>query len=148
MKELITQALNEAFILLEKRTPQTKIKIESISIVDVKPIELVSFMQQNNIPDNATFDGKDNGYDAWDDILLSWEVFVPTTENDKLKFKKEKFTYIAFSVVRDLLKANNYKIVGQTQLHKKFDNETLYDMYLEKDFDRITKLYSLSFSKQ
>ena len=76
MKELIIQALNDAFVSLEKVIPQTKNKPESISIIDVTPMDLITFMKNNNIPENASFGGRDNGYDAWDDIILEWDVNV------------------------------------------------------------------------
>ena len=149
MKELIIQALNDAFVLLEKQVPQTKKKTESISITDVKPMDIISFMKDNNIPNDACFDGRDNGYDAWDDILLSWEIDVPTTDKDKKEFKIKRFTGISWRFVYDLLTKNGYKRVGyNTGLLKQFDDTTVYDMYINKDFDRLVKYYSLSFNKE
>ena len=59
MKDLIIQALNNAFGILEKQIPQTKKKTESISIIDVKPSELLSFMKSNDIPNDAVFSVRD-----------------------------------------------------------------------------------------
>ena len=149
MKELIIQSLNTAFTVLEKRTPLTKKKAESVSIIDINPIDIPSFMKTNNIPNDASFDGRDNGYDAWDDILLSWEIDIPTTDKDKLKFKRDKFSSIAFKLVYDLLIKNGYKRVGySSSLLKQFDDTTVYDMYINKDFDRLVKYYSLPFVKE
>ena len=146
MKELIIQALNDAFDVLEKRIPLTKKKTKSISIIDVEPINLLSFMKDNNIPNDAYFDGRDNGYDAFDDILLSWDIDVPTTDEDKLKFKRDKFTTIAFRFVFHLLEDNGYKRVGYySGKLKQFSDTTVYDMYIEKDFDRLVEYYSLAF---
>ena len=146
MKELLIQALDDAYSLLENQIPLTKKKSESISITDVKPVDLVSFMKSNDIPDDAYFDGRDNGYDAWDDILLSWEVDVPTTDKDKLEFKRKRFTDIAWKCLYDLLTKNGYKRVGyNTGLMKQFDDTTVYDMYMSKDWDRLMEYYSLSF---
>jgi hypothetical protein len=149
MKELITQSLNDAFGLLERQVPQTKKKTESVSIIDVKPLDIILFMKSNNIPNDATFSGRNNGYDAWDDITLSWEIDVPTTEKDKLEFKRRRFTDIAFKEVYDLLTKNGYKRVGyNTGLLKQFDKKTVYDMYTDNDFDTIVKYYSLPFTKK
>lgn len=146
MKYLIRLALNDAFVVLDKRTPLTKTKTESMDIINVSPLDIASFMRDNNIPNDAYFDGRDNGYDAWDAILISWDVAVPTTDKDKLIFKRDKFTGIAFKFVFDLLTTNGYKRVGySTALLKQFDDTTLYDMYLNKDFDRLVKYYSLAF---
>jgi hypothetical protein len=77
MKDLIIAGLDSAFDQLIKQTPKTKKITKSISIYDVKPIDLPQFMLDNNIPADAYFDGKDNGYDGWDDILLSWDINIP-----------------------------------------------------------------------
>lgn len=146
MKELLKQALDLAVIKLESITPQIKKKKNSISILDVNPIDLAKFMQENNIPNDAYFDGRDNGYDAWNDILLSWDTDIPTTDLDKLKYKRKTFSTIAFKYVFDLLTTNGYKRVGYNSgLLKEFDDTTVYDMYINKEFDRLEKYYSLPF---
>jgi hypothetical protein len=148
MKNLIIEALDNAFESLIKNVPLTKKKTEYISILDVNPLELIKFMKDNNIPDNASFGGRDNGYDGWDDICLVWEVDEPTTETDKLKYKKKRFTSIAFQSVYQVLVNNNYKRVGyDSGSLKQFDDTTVYEMYIKKDFDRLVKYYSLPFAK-
>jgi hypothetical protein len=148
MNELIIQALNDAHILLEKQTPQTKKKTESVSIINVKPLDIPSFMNNNNIPNDAYFSGTDNGYDAWNDIVLAWEIDIPTTEKDQLSYKRRRFTDVAFKFVYDSLTKNGYKRVGyNTSLLKQFDDTTVYDMYINKDFDRLVEYYSLPFIK-
>lgn len=123
METLLMQALSDAFDLLEKQVPQTKKKSKSISIRDVNPLELTSFMKKNGVPKNATFGGTDNGYDGWSDIVLEWYVDVPTTQKDKLDFRRNRFTTIAFKKVYDLLTANGYNRVGfNTGLLKQFDS--------------------------
>lgn len=160
MKNLILKALDEAFTTLENQVPQTKKKTETISIQDVKPSELMSFMKSNNIPNDAYFTGTDNGYDGWDDIVLAWEVDVPTSEKEKLEFKNRRFHHIVFSKVYDLLTTNGYKrISGQDRdriTYKRisnisfiimFDNKTVYEMYIDKDIDKLVEYYSMYFQK-
>jgi len=146
MKQLLVQALDNAFAKLEMLVPQTKKTEKSISIIDVEPLQLTSFMKNNNIPDDAYFSGTDNGYDGFDDIVLAWEVDIPNTENDKLIFKVKRFESLAGKFVYDLLTNNGYKRIGyNTALLKQFNDTTLYDMYMKKDFDRLVSYYSLSF---
>jgi len=149
MKTLIIKALNDAIGKLDRQTPITKKIIKSVSIIDVNPLDIPKFMKDNDIPDDAYFSGRDNGYDAWDDILLSWVIDVPTTDDDKLKFRIKRFTTIAFKYVYDVLTSNGYKRVGYNSgLLKDFDDTTVYDMFINKDFDRLVKYYSLPFAKE
>ena len=149
MKDLIIKALDDALILLEKRIPQTKKEIKYVNIEDVKPSELTQFMRDNNIPDDADFDGKPNDYDSFDEVCLSFSVDIPTTEKDKLKFCRSAFTSIAWKFVYDLLIKNGYKRVGyNTASLKQFYGATVYDMYIDNDYDMLVKYYSLPFVKE
>lgn len=148
-EELIIEILDESFNLLEKQVPTTKKSIKSISIRDVNPLEITSFMNKNKIPDDAYFDGRDNGYDAWDDILLSWEVDVPTTIEERNKYRRRRFTDIAFIKIYDSLKEKGYKRKGfDSSLLKQYKDTTLYDLYTNKEFDRILQYYSMYFVKE
>lgn len=160
METLLKHALNTAFISLEKQVPQTKKKTETISIQGVNPSQLLSFMKSNNVPNDAYFTGTDNGYDGWDDIVLAWEVDVPTTEKEKLEYKNRRFHDIAFKSVYDLLTPNGYKRTsGQDRgrisyrkssyaSHIMFDNKTVYEMYMDKDFNSLLEYYSMYFKKE
>jgi hypothetical protein len=162
MKNLILKALGEAFTILENQVPQTKKKTETISIQDIKPLELISFMKSNNIPNDAYFTGTDNGYDGWDDIVLAWEVDVPTSEKEKLEYKNYRFQYIFFRKVYDLLIPNGYKRIpfqNQGRITYKrisnnissiimFDNKSIYEMYIDKDIDKLVEYYSMYFQKE
>jgi hypothetical protein len=148
MKDLIIDSLKDSLDILEKRTPKNKKVVKSISIMDVNPVDLKDFMSKNNIPNTAYFDGRDNGYDAWDDILLSWEVETPTTKKEQLIYKRRVFSDIAFKLIYNTLINNGYKRVGVcSSKFKEFDDTTIYDMYVNKDYDRLVKYYTLYFVK-
>lgn len=149
MKDLLKTALADALVLLDMQTPTTKLlRTDSKSIMNVKPTDLLQFMKDNDIPDDAVFDGIDNGYDGWDDFVLSWDVKVPTTDADKLKFKRKRFRDIAWKEVYNLLLANGYTRGGYCTSHlKQFDDTTVYDMYMAGDFDRLVTYYSLPFKQ-
>jgi len=149
MKDLIIKALDDALILLEKRIPQTKKEIKYVNIDDVTPLELIQFMKDNNIPDDADFDGKPNDYDSFDEVCLSFSVDIPTTEKDKLKFCRSAFTSIAWKFVYDLLIKNGYKRVGyNSALLKPFEWTSAYEMYINNDYDMLVEYYSLPFVKE
>lgn len=148
MKELMIQALEEAFVKVNHAIPKTKKKFESVSIMDVNPIDLITFMEKNEIPETASFGGRDNGHDGWNDILLEWTIYVPTTEKDNLTFLRKQFVNYAWRAMYDLLLQNGYKRVGYNTGHlAQFDDTTVYDMYINKEFDRLEKYYSLPFVK-
>lgn len=149
MKELLISALLNAHTLLLKQVPLTKKKLIEVGIHDVKPLELVKFMDDNNIPNDAWFGGKDNGYDAFSEVCLCYHVDIPTTEKDKMEFRRKRFDGIAWKFIYELLLANGYKrISSYSNLFKEFDDTTIYDMYINKDFDRLVKRYSLQFAIQ
>lgn len=142
MKNLIIQAIDEAFVVLEKQIPQTKNQIELISIKNVSPLDLVNFMKENNIPNDAYFSYDDK----YNEICLSYDVDVPTTDEYKLKFKRERFTRIAWRFVFDSLTKSGYKRVGfNSGFLNEFKDTTVYDMFINSDFDRLIKYYSLFF---
>lgn len=157
MKDLISKALNDALTTLENQVPQTKKKTVTFSIQDVKPSELMSFMKSNDIPNDAYFACSDNGYDGCDDIVLAWEVDVPTSEKEKLEYKNYRFHIIAFKNVYDLLTTNGYERINRRDksriTYKKrsntissivmFDNKSVYELYIDNDLDKLVEYYSM-----
>jgi hypothetical protein len=148
MKDLILQALDDAYLILQRRIPLTTKHVESMSIIDVSPIELRQFMIDNNIPDNAYFSGEDDGYHGYSDFLICWDIDRVTTDNEKLSFQRNSFTRIAAPIIQKLLLQNNYKRIPVTfgnKLWKTFQDTTVYDMYIEKKYDLLVSYYSEAF---
>lgn len=135
--------LNQAFILTNSQAPKTKKKTKTISLDGITPNALQAFMVNNAIPADAWFTILDNG---WADVGLAWEMDVPTTEEDKTAFVKERFQYVAWSLVYKTLTEKGYKRQGfNTSLLKSF--ASVYEMYTNKEFDRLAEYYSLYFAK-
>jgi hypothetical protein len=131
-------------------TPQTKKDTIKKRINDINPIDIIKFMKDNNIPDDAYFDTEYNGDDGYTgEFFLSYDIDIPTTNKDKLQYIKRTFNgSLAWRSVYDLLTQNGYKRNGyNTALLKEFDDTSVYDMYMKKDFDRLVKYYSLPFAK-
>jgi len=151
MKDLIINALADAFKKLNKQIPTTKKKVVIVNLEnkDVSPINLKQFMIDNNIPNDAYFHTEEcNTLGGYVEVCLAYTIDVPTTEKDKLNFKRERFRNIAWKFVFDTLISNGYKRVGcYSNEFKEFKDTTVYDMYINKEFDRLTKYYSLSFKK-
>ena len=122
--------------------------------MDVNPVDLPSFMQKNNVPNDAYFAGKPNGYDAYDSFLLCWDVTVPTTDADKQKSIRERFSTYAFAAIAEFLPKNGYKKVSMNssdlrKFHEKYKLSVIntYDFYINKDFDALVEYYSLYYKK-
>jgi hypothetical protein len=148
MKDLIVPALNEAYNILLKRIPKTKPVLNEMSISDVKPTELLQFMKDNDIPEDADFGGIDNGYGGYSDICLHWYTETKTSEKENINYCKKYFTDIAWHLVYNVLITNGYARKGyNTALLNQFGDTTVYDMYINKEFDRLETYYSLPFVK-
>lgn len=146
MKDLIIPALELALSETLKTVPQTKTKVEMLSVIDVNPLGIQEFMTQNNIPNDAYFGGRENGYDAWDDICICWDTQIPTTDREKNKHINQAFTNKAFLLIQKTLLKNGYKRVSfDSGLLKEFHDTTVYQMFANKNYDRLVKYYSLSF---
>ncbi len=155
MKELIIQALDsvyEKFINVD--IPETKRVEKTINIDNVKPIELHSFMNENNIPDDAElrYSTCESIYDDCEGFFLSWYVEEPLSESEKeaerSKCKKHIFSNYSFRAIYNLLIKNGYKRVGvNTGLLTPYSKDTVYEMFLNKDFDGLVNYYSLYFKK-
>jgi hypothetical protein len=148
MEELIKVALGQAVKSLEKQVPTTKKIVKQKSLADVSPLKLLDFMKDNEIPMDAWFGGIDNGDDGYSDICLSWEVIVPTTESEKLRYKQRRFQDVAWNYVYKSLTSEGYKRTPfDSGLLAKFKYTTVYDMFIIDEFDRLVTYYSLAFNK-
>lgn len=143
MKYLIINALNEAWFLFQKRIPQTKTERIYKYAGNIKPIDIADFMTKNNIPNSARLGNNEDG-----EFCIFYDVEYPTSENEKIIFCKKGFNSVAWKFIYEYLTTNGYKRTGfNSGLLKEFDDTTVYDMYIAKDFDRLCKYYSLSFIK-
>ena len=144
MKDLIISALDEAYKKVLGQVPETKSRTEFVSIEDVDPLDLNNFMRANGIPSGCYFSADEDS-----EAGLSWSVEVPTTEKEKLSFIKNRFNNnAAWHFVFLSLTGNGYKKVGyDTNYLKQFKGTTVYDMYINKELDRLVEYYSLPFIK-
>ena len=147
MKDLIIQALN----VVEKMVPEipkTKKVEKTISIENVKPIDIPSFMKENNVPDDAELSlGSE-----WEGFFLSWYVEVPLSESEmeaeRAERKRRIFSHYSFKTIYNLLTQNGYNRVGvNTALLVPYSEAIIYEMFLNKDYNGLVKYYSLYFKK-
>jgi hypothetical protein len=150
MEDLIIQALDEAVVVLESNLPQWKIDVVQVDIDDVTPVNLAQFMKDNNIPDTAYFGlYEGGGFGRALEVCLYYQVDIPLTEQEKLKVRRNRFNHVSFKYVHDVLIKNGYNRAGcWSNQYSEFGNTCVYDMYINKHFDRLVKYYSLAFQKQ
>lgn len=151
MKKLIIEALREAFDMLEKQVPKTKKVVKtSCSILGMPISELPRFVKDNNIPEDAMFDGVPNQYDGLDDIVVSWKIEVPTTDAEKLEYKRRRFKDVAWKIVYHKLLDNGYKRISNfsSSSLKPFEDLNHYDLFVENNFDTLLEYYKIYFTKE
>ncbi len=147
MKDLIIQALKIVEQMVPE-IPKTRKLEKTISIENVKPIDIPSFMKENNVPNNAELSlGSE-----WEGFFLSWCVDAPLSESEmeaeRAERKKRIFSNNSFKAVYDLLTQNGYKRVGvNTALLAPYSEAIKFEMFLNKDYDGLVKYYSLYFKK-
>ena len=135
------------------KAPQTKRVAQYSGSIDCMTFEQLSqYVKENNIPAQAFITiQKDEGFIGDDEYtVFVWEITVETTAEEKEDGIKRWFnTTESFKPVYEALTKIGYKRVGVNSINfKEFKNTTVYDMYINKEFDRLYKYYSLFFEKK
>jgi len=141
MRDLIMLGLQQAYETLLNQIPKYKIetKFINLSAYDVEPIDLLRFMTEHSIPDNATFFSLRGD----DGCLLSWSIKVPTTDDDKINFVKNRLYGVAIPKIYKILTSNGYqKIPFVNKPPKQLKNVELYDMFIKKEYDKLVEYYT------
>lgn len=139
-------------VLSRTKAPATKVVSQySNSIADMTFEQLSQYVKENDIPAQAfitiqkeySFLGED------ENIVLEWHIKVPTTAEEKEDAIKRWFnTSVSFRAVSDALIKMGYKRVGVNCINfKEFKDTTVYDMFVNREFDRLQRYYSLYFDK-
>lgn len=150
MKDIIKQQLDKLHADILHATPQYRAEKKYISIWDVNPLKLKSFMEANNIPNDATFDIIFDEGECEEVPCLIWDVLSSTTDSDKQAFIVKKFNANAFQRVARELRCNRYKrqSVGTNKLKQfGFSSNELYSSYMAKDFDILERYFSLYYKR-
>ena len=151
LQKLITSCLNDAHTILLKQVPLTKAVAKTVDVGSVRPVDLGAFIENNNIPQNCSFDSTSNSYDAFDgDVLLYWEVETPNTQKDREEFKARRFPQILHEVVHRELKLWGYtrESVSSAVLYRDQPRKVFYEKYLNKEYKFFIALYFQMFKKK
>lgn len=147
MKRLINIALDGVNRTVNNLPDPGYWEVRSIDISDVRPTDLLAFMKENNVPEDAYFDTQESIID-YDTVLLSWKVKVPMSDKQMANYRMRQFEIRHFKAVKEALEEAGYRRIssGSHKL-KEFKDTSVYDMYLAGEWDRLVKYYSLSFKK-
>jgi hypothetical protein len=139
MKELLIQALDNAFEKLKLRVPQTKSNTISIPIpYDLNPVDFAQYVNDFHLPEDAKFDW---GYDE-----ITWETAVPLTDSQKVNYINDHFSSIAWEEVKKSFLSAGYQLIKYNSIDLisfiSYRNPIVYELYNRKDWDTLVHLYS------
>jgi hypothetical protein len=146
MKELIIKALNNCMDKIPT-PPTTKPKdiefeIDGGNIVGLTS-QISEIAEKNNVDINDIY-----VYPSDDGLMCYYTIQVDKTEKEVQDWIEKQFNRKAFKQVYDVLISEGYKRIGAcSSLYKEFDNTTVYNMFTNKEFDRLVSYYSLAFKK-
>lgn len=142
MKKIIQGALNEAGRLLIKQMPINKFVSKSELITGMTLTQATAYCL--NAPATAYLTSGDDG----NEVYLEWQEKISVTGEDLAEFKQKRFPSIAWQCVYNALTAAGYNRVGFSScLLKQFDGVSLYDKFLDADFDFFVSYYSFRFTR-
>ena len=130
LKEILPLAMEKSI----KQAPKFKMVGVEKDISDVMPRDLASFMDDNNIPEDAHFSSDD------DSVCLYWDKKVSTTDDEKQAYIVRRFDQVLWGFLYKRLTENGYTRTGCcSSIFKKYPS--VYDMYMDNDFERIEEFY-------
>jgi hypothetical protein len=151
MENIIKRKLTECYDSLGTFSPMKKQQKE-VYVGGGNISELLDIVENivltENIDKNDIRFISNTNYSMDGDIIAIFDIEVPKTKNDLDIEKEKKFKNKYFKVVFDEMIKKGYKRVGfSSHLLKEFDDTTVFKMFLNKDFDRLTKYFSIFFVK-
>lgn len=150
MKNLIILALGKAYQRAIYDVPQIKYDVtKSDNINGMSVNQLLSFIKENNIDQEALVSADTESSDVFVSVHLNLYNKIPLTAEEKEDAVRGIFNrYAAMDAVRIMLETNGYKSkdIDRNKL-KAFKDMSVYDMYMAKEFDVLVNYFSLFFDK-
>lgn len=141
MKDILKEVLNEVHTRALRTVPLTyKVWKNSPSILDVLPKDLPSFIEKHGIPENAGFDVDDDN-----NPVLSYKTEIPTTARDKVNHIKKTMNNCGPTIFKALTEAGYRRVGFDSGKLREFADTSVYDMWFNDEWERLTKYYSLYF---
>lgn len=144
LKEILPLAMEKTI----KQAPKVKMIGVEKDISDVKPQDLQTFMEENNIPEHAEFSTMDEDYGIIEtnNCCLYWNESVPTTDVEQQYYIVRRFDQVLWGFLYKRLTENGYTRTGCcSSIFKKYPS--VYEMYMDKDFERLEEYYLHRFKK-
>lgn len=147
MKEIILNALNELSANIKQNIPSTTQNTIDVDITNVYPVDLLSFMNENNIPLDAKFCTiYDDIYEEDSSASLRYKVEVDMTDEDKRNHYKWKFHKNYNAKIVNALLTNGYEKRGTISFFDLKPKEIL-KAYESNQIEHIVNIYKKGYSK-
>jgi hypothetical protein len=148
MKDFIYHVLNEAMKASKNQMVETKRVVKNINVSHLtSPYEIVSYIEENNIPDCWMY-AEDNN------IYLAWNEVVEKTDEEKENTLQRIFETNAMRLLHKAVKYENdtelkytTKVYDHNAKTKRFGSKTMYDLYISQDWEGIQDYFNLHFRK-
>lgn len=146
MKEIITTFLETTYERTKKTIPTTQKDSREINITDVKPIHLLEFMKENNIPLDADFCTDYDECLSGANPILIWDIDIPMTKEKQREIFVRRFQSNGFSSVgKNLLKAGYKRLSSNFNETKKYPN--IIEMWESGQINELVNYFSLFYKK-
>ena len=152
MKELLIEALNGAYLKMKICPTKTVLKSRYIGDEPTES-ELEAFSKELGVPQSELSYGcldDECDDDENNDVYLQWKVEVNKTEKELRAEARKRFERFAWYAIFKILSKDGYLRSPFNQgadYIEGFNDTTIYDLYINKDFDTLVAYYSLGFRK-
>jgi hypothetical protein len=143
LKAIILTALHDAANRVEEVIPKHKAVTKYVSVSGLSPMDIPKFMEDNKIPSDATFEGRPNSYDAYDDICLSWvEQGAKLTSLERDKLKAPEMERLAWVYILKKAAAEGYTL---SKNKTKFAGISIFELYNNGEFETVVDFFAQHF---
>lgn len=147
MKNILIEVLKESHDKLLKQIPKTiRKELKEELYNNCSPYEIIKYCEKNNIAIKESYIGS---CDFTNELYIYYEVDMPISDKEILKYKQKRFHNIIFPILyKRLTESGLYKRVGfNSSKLDKFRDINIYDLYINNEYDLIEEYYFLYFEK-
>lgn len=144
MKEILKQALKEAYLMATYEMPEKESTEMELDITGVNPFELPKFLESNNVPKNCSLETEiDISY-----IYVKYEEERELTKYEERMYLSESFKKLSFDIVEKHLTSNGYtRKERDYSAYNEMKKLNLLDLYKNDLWRTLEDYYSIFFEQ-